>query len=314
MAQNGMRNIRGPGVGLRRLLAAAFIISLCGRYASASPVDKAVTPLRSTLLQKTSSGYLNKGQVRVGVSTDFGISDSVIVGSELPGLAVGALNINGKAKVWESGPRELSLGLDLIKIDRNSLLWGSETQRFKNLDVEVVHPRLILTQTLSRRLLVHSAWGKGFGRQELELSASGKRKYWRKKYPNGDYENRKKDGHPSTSDDSRLVENYSVTHRSLLLESFLGMAQERFELVGEILRSPTETLILTAHVAQIHVEDLTAKRMGFTFAQQWRTETFGFRAGIGVIYQAVDGTDFDDEKINDARFLPTGDFDFFVLF
>lgn len=299
---------------LFRSLLTALIISFCSGFASASPNDEETTPLRSTLLQKATSGYLDKGQLRLGISTDYGLSDHVSIGTELPGLAVGAINLNGKGRIWEKGRRELSVGLDLIKIDRDSLLWGSEMGRFDRLDILVAHPRIIFTQTLSHRLLVHTAWGKGFGRQELELSESGKRKYWRQKYPNGDYESRKKDGHPTTRDDTRLVENYSVTHRSLLLQSFLGLAQERFEFIGEILRSPTETLILTAHVAQIRVEDLKAQRMGFTVAQQWRSESFGFRAGVGLIYQVVDGRDFDEEEINDARFLPTGDFDFFFLF
>lgn len=299
---------------LFRSFLTALIISFCSGFASASPNGKEVVPLRSSLLQKTTSGYLNEGQVRLGISSDYGLSDHLSIGTELPALAVGALNVNGKGRIWERGPRELSFGLDLIKIDRDSLLWGSEKDRIEHLDVLVAHPRLIFTQTLSHRLLVHTAWGKGFGRQELSLTEGGKRKYWRQKYPNGDYDNRRKDGHPTTADDSRLVENYNVTHRSLLVQSFLGMAQERFELTGEILRSPTETLILSAHIAQIRVEDLKAQRMGFTIAQQWRTASFGFRAGIGVIYQMVDGTDFDEERINDARFLPTGDFDLFFLF
>jgi hypothetical protein len=99
----------------------------------------------------------------------------------------------------------------------------------------------------------------------------------------------------------------------LLLQSLLGLAQERFELTGEIQRSATETLVLAAHVARFNLADLRADRFGCSLSQQWRGPKVGFRIGIGVLYQVVSGRDLDDEKIDDGRFLPTADLDFFVL-
>ncbi|MDQ3235801.1 MAG: hypothetical protein M3Q07_28670, partial [Pseudobdellovibrionaceae bacterium] len=209
--------------------------------------------------------------------------------------------------------QSLSLGLDLVRMSRDSLFWGSQKDNFAKLNVTGIHPRLVFSHAISERLIVHSSWEAGSGKGEVELSEEGKRRLWNKKYPQADYDARDENGHPVRDDGTRIHENYSITHRSLLLQSLLGLAQERFELTGEIQRSPTETLVLAAHVARFDLADLRADRFGCSLAQQWRGPKVGFRLGIGVLYQVVSGRDLDDEKIDDGRFLPTADLDFFVL-
>jgi hypothetical protein len=289
---------------------AALIICFCEGFATASPVIPPAESPASSLVFKTSTGFLEPRQWRLGFQSAYGTGPASLVGFDLPALLAGAPNVFGKAEIWSQGPRRVALGVDLMKVDRETLLWGSQKDQFERLDVVGFHPRLIFTQAFSERLLVHSSWEGGFERSKLQLTEKGKRRLWKSKYPKGDYATRDRDG-PDGS--GSLQENYSVTHRSLLLQSLLGLGQERFEVTGEILRSPRETLVLAAHIARLQLENLEAQRLGFTVSQQWRGQSFGFRAGIGLMYQLISGTDFDDERIDDARFLPLADFDLFLL-
>ncbi len=293
---------------------AALMISIPAGLASASPArDIAPAPV-STVIQKTTSGFLAPGQWRLGFQSDYGVDEESLIGTELPSLLAGALNIYGKIGVWHNDHQRLTFGTDLVYASRQTLLWGGQRRSFDQLDILGLHPRLIFTQALSDRLLLHSAWEGGIDRGKLRLSEQGKKRLWRSKYPNGDYEARSGNGHPPPDDGRALEEDYSPTHRSVVLQSVLGLAQERFELTGEILRSPRETLLVSAHIARFSLEDLKARRLGLAVAQQWRSPSFGFRLGIGVLYQVLSGHDFDEEAIDDARFLPTTDLDAFFVF
>lgn len=292
---------------------AALMISLLSGFATASQSEASDPEPTSTLIQKTTSGYLPAGTLRLGFQSDYGLSDRALIGTEMPALLAGAFNIYGKAQVWQNGRNSLSIGTDLVYTSRDTLLWGGQQDNFERLNIHGIHPRLVFTQALSSRLLLHSSWGAGWDRGDLELSDAGKRRLWRSKYPNGDYEARTGDGKPPSNNGQKLEEDFSITHRSLLLQSLLGFAQERFELSGEILRSPRETLLISAHIARFNREELKAQRLGLSLAQQWRSPRFGFRIGVGALYQVLSGRDFDDEAIEDARWLPTTDLDVFFL-
>jgi len=291
----------------------ALIISYCLGFATASLAqNEPVAPL-SSLISKTTSGYVPEGAWKIGPETEYGLRGVAGIGVDLPSLLAGATNFYARGRVWQSGRQSLSLGVDFVRMSRDSLLWGSQKDNFSKLDVTGVHPRLVFSHAVSERLIVHSSWEAGSGKGDVELSDEGKKRLWKKKYPDADYDARNENGHPVRDDGSRIQENYSITHRSLLLQSLLGLAQERFELTGEIQRSPTETLVLAAHVARFDLADLRADRFGCSLSQQWRGPRVGFRMGIGVLYQVVSGRDLDDERIDDGRFLPTADLDFFVL-
>jgi hypothetical protein len=291
----------------------ALIISYCLGFATASLAqNEPVAPL-SSLMSKTTNGYVPKNVLKIGPETEFGVTTKAGVGVDLPAFLGGATNIYARGEVWQNGRQSLSLGLDLVSMNRDSLFWGSQKENFAKLNVTGVRPRLVFTHAVSERLLVHSSWEAGSGKGDVELSDKGKRRLWNRKYPDADFDARDENGHPVREDGSRMQENYNITHRSLLLQSLLGLAQERFELTGEIQRSPTETLVLAAHVARFNLADLRADRFGCSLSQQWRGPQVGFRLGIGLLYQVVSGRDLDDEKIDDGRFLPTADLDFFVL-
>lgn len=291
----------------------ALIISYCLGFATASLAqNEPVAPL-SSLLSKTTSGYVPDGVWKIGPETEYGLTPRMGIGVDLPAFVAGATNLFARGEVWQNGRQSLSLGLDLVRMNRDSLFWGSQKDNFAKLNVTGVRPRLVFSHAVSERLIVHSSWEAGSGKGDVELSDDGKRRLWKKKYPDADYDTRDENGHPRREDGSRMHENYNITHRSLLLQSLLGLAQERFELTGEIQRTPTETLVLAAHVARFDLADLRADRFGCSLSQQWRGPKVGFRVGIGVLYQVVSGRDLDDEKIDDGRFLPTADLDFFVL-
>ncbi len=291
----------------------ALIISFCWGFATASLAQNEPLEPLSSLISKTTSGFVPEGRWKLGPQSEYGLSSRAALGIDISSLVAGAGNVYGRAKVWNNAHQSLSLGIDAVHMSRDTLLWGTQKENFAKLAVTGIHPRVIFSHAVSERLIVHSSWEAGVGRGDIELSEDGKRRLWNKKYPKSDYQTRDENGHPTREDGRPLPENYSITHRSLLLQSLLGLAQERFELTGEIQRSPTETLILSAHIARFDLADLRAQRFGFGLSQQWRGPTVGFRAGIGVLYQVVSGRDLDNEKIEDGRFLPTADLDFFFL-
>ncbi len=294
-------------------LMTALIISYCLGFATASLAqNEPVAPL-SSLMSRTTNGYVPEGVWKIGPETEYAVRSMTGLGVDLPAFMAGATNIYARGQIWQNGRQSLSLGVDFVRMNRDSLFWGSQKDNFKELNVTGVHPRLVFSHAISERLIVHSSWEAGSGKGEIELTEEGKRRLWKKKYPDADYEARDENGHPVREDGSRMHRNYSITHRSLLLQSLLGLAQERFELTGEIQRSPTETLVLAAHVARFDLAELRADRFGCSLSQQWRGPKVGFRVGIGLLYQVVSGRDLDDEKIDDGRFLPTADLDFFVL-
>jgi hypothetical protein len=294
-------------------LMTALIISYCWGFATASLAqNEPVTPL-SSLVTKTSNGFIPAGRWKLGPQSEYGVTDAAAVGVELSSLLAGATNIYGRGKIWQAGRQSLTLGVDLVHMDRDTLLWGAQRDNFAELNVTGVHPRLVFSHAVSSRLIVHSSWEGGSGRGEVKLSEAGKRELWQRKYPQADYDSRDTDGRPTGDDGSRGQENYSIAHRSLLLQSLLGLAQERFEVTGEIQRTPTETLVLAAHVARFNLADLRAQRFGCSLSQQWKGPVIGFRLGVGLLYQVVSGRDLDDEKINDGRFLPSAELDFFVI-
>lgn len=295
------------------VLMTALIISFCWGFATASQAQNEPPAPLSRLITRTTSGYVPEGLWKLGPQTEYGLSQAAGIGVDIPSLVAGASNIYGRAQFWQNGRQSLSLGIDLVYMSRDSLFWGSQKKNFEKLEVSGVHPHLVFSHAISDRLIVHSAWEGGIGNGDVELSKSGKRRLWNKKYPHADYDTRDFNGHPVREDGTRLEENYSITHRSLLLQSLLGLAQERFELTGEIQRTPSETLILAAHVARFDLADMRADRFGISLSQQWRGPRVGFRIGVGVLYQVISGRDLDDEVVDDGRFLPTADLDFFVF-
>ncbi len=278
---------------VRSLGLTALIISFCLGFATASQAETSdsspsLQPF-SKLQQKASSSVLSPGKIRLGGSTALGLADGINAGTDLLPLLAGAPNLWVKRPVYSDATQSLTLGLEAFTVSRASLLWGAEKDSVAQLRYSAFHPRLIYTHRQSDRLLLHAVWEGGREWGHIQLSEKGK------------------------AEQARGGQATSFSHQSILLQSLLGFSQERFEVSGEWVRSPRETLVLSAHVARFRLENLYAQRIGLQLAQQWQGPSLGFRLGIGSLFQDLDGETLAGERVSSGRILPTAECDIFLL-
>ena len=261
-------------------------------------------------VQDFTADTLRPLQLKLGLQSAVGVGLDTQIGMDLVALGVGVPNLTVKSKVWERGDHEIALGLGLFYLDAQTALWGGANSLFDELSLQVIRPQINWTHRLSRRLFLHTYWSIGAGPIDARLSDRGKRRLWNSKYPSGDYETRTKD---SNSTATNIDQNNTVSHRTLQVQSLLGLSRDLFQVSGEYVRDTTKKVIITSRIDRTEFADLSARGLRLTMAQEWRFNSFHMRIGLGLTYQVVSGTDLDDEQVDDAGLSPIADLDFYWL-
>lgn len=320
-------------------LSMIVILAAAGHDAQAQVADPtgAVTAMpdattlehlhRHTLVEEFTAATLRAGEIKLGTDLEVGLTDSMMLGTDLVSAAVGASTLQAKFSLFERGEHSLALGVRAAYLNKKTLLMGSAKEHFDALDARIVRPSIAWTNRLSPRLKLHTFWAKGFGTINAELSAKGQRKLWEAKHPNDDYSERNTDTQapadtPNTetaNSDSNNVERGagsegSPSQQSIQVQSITGLAQERFQLTGEFDRRGGNKVLVTSRIEQSRIEELKSNFFRLTAAHQWIWSSFQMRLGIGVQYVVLSGRDLDGEKIDEAGVQPASDISFYWRF
>lgn len=299
-----------------------------------------VQPSRYTLVEEFTASTLDQGEFKVGTDLDAGITDRLMVGTDITALVVGVPTFQAKFLALTQNKHSWAVGLKLAALDRDTLLWGNAQEHFTNLSARIMRPSVSWTHQISPRLKLHTFWAKGLGRVHVQLSEKGRRKLWETKHPGSDYESR--DGRtqeprpkPTTSDtpensetkdsgeapdvsptpkenqEKVASETSTLTSRSLQVQSVSGLSQERFQLTGEFTRSGGNKILLTSRIERNDIEDLRSNFFRLTVAHQWIWPQFQSRLGVGLQYYVLTGRDLDGELIDTAGVQPSSDLSFY---
>lgn len=297
-----------------------------------APEPEVGTKGRYTLVEEFTADTLPSGQVRIGTDVDVGLSDRIMIGTDVVAAAIGAPTVQVKMRVWESGRHRISIGLRAAYLSKDTLLWGSVNEHFERLEARIVRPQVSWTNELSPRLRLHTFWAKGFGKIEATLSEKGRRKLWETKHPGADYEQRNKEtqkpkepsattvgvddeADASVENQEKLAaERSALTSQSIQVQSITGLAQDRFQLTGEFSRASGNKVLVTTRIEQTTFEDLKSNFLRLTAAHQWIWSTFQMRLGVGLQYYVMSGSDLDGEKIDESGVQPASDIAFYWRF
>ena len=321
--------------------------ALCGLWLGASTSATAVEALPTTavpaaaapqngeapdhyvLVEEFTAATLTAGEVKLGTDFDVGLTDHVMLGTDLVSEIVGATSIAAKWQVWNSGEHQLALGLRAAYLSKNTFLWGSVNEHFDELEAKILRPSISWTNTLSPRLKLHTFWAKGFGSVHAKLSEKGQRKLWETKHPGQDFDSRDeatnapKPKVTADAGDTSKTSNQekddsssesSLTQESIQVQSITGLAQERFQLTGEFTRANGNKVLVTSRIEQTRLEELKSSLFRLTIANQWIWSSFQMRLGIGMQYYVMSGRDLDGEKLNAAGVQPASDIGFYWRF
>lgn len=331
-----MRRAAGIAVGTLGLLLAVSARADEAPHGGVAlePEKPAVDPDRYVLVEEFTAGTLDAGETKLGTDFEVGLTRDLMLGTDLISTAVGAPTVAGKVRVWSNGEHQIALGVRAAYLSKNTLLWGSVNEHFRELDARIIRPSVSWTNTLSPRLKLHTFWAKGFGKVHAELSDKGERKLWETKHPGADYESRNQKtkapttttsetdpsaptgGETSTKDNQErdATEQSSLTQQSIQVQSITGLAQERFQMTGEFVRANGNKVLVTARTEQSRFEQLRSSFFRLTTAHQWVWSSFQMRLGIGLQYFVMSGKDLDGEQIDAAGVQPASDISFYWRF
>lgn len=281
------------------------------------------------LIEEFTSETLPAGDIKIGSDLEFGLTDRIMIGTDVVAMAIGVSTLQAKYNINPGGKHQFALGVRTAYLSGDTLLWGSVNDHFDKLEARVIRPSLSWSHDVSPRLKIHSFWAKGFGKIDAKLSEKGKRRLWEAKYPGEDYEARNKetqepspDASPkdggSTNNDSENQEKESgkrnsVSQQSIQVQSIAGLAQERFQLSGEFSRKNGNKVLVSSRIEQSQFEDLKSKFFRLTAAHHWIWSKFQMRLGVGVQYYVISGDDLDGEKIDEAGVGPASDIVFYWI-
>jgi hypothetical protein len=301
--------------------------------AAAPPVAADGEPARDpyTLVEEFTASTLAAGEVQLGTDMEVGLTSRIMLGTDVVALAIGATTLSTKARLYDDGEHILSLGMRAAYLNKKTVLWGSVDEHFETLDARIIRPSVSWTNKLSPRLKVHTFWAKGFGHVRATLSEKGRRKLWETKHPGADYDERNQeteaptdtpapgagqDGEVSTTtnQEKEASRQSSFTQQSIQVQSITGLAQDRFQMTGEISRANGNKVLVTCRIEQTEIEKLKSNFLRLTAAHQWIWSSFQMRLGIGVQYVAMSGRDLDGEEIDEDGVLPASDIGFYWRF
>ncbi len=326
-----MRRAAVPICALLSLGAPARADEAPSSGVTAEAAVPAINPDRYVLVEEFTASTLQAGETKIGTDLEVGLTAKVMLGTDLISTAVGAPTIAAKALVYSGSENQFALGLRAAYLSKSTFLWGSVNEHFDELDARIVRPSVSWTNTLSPRLKLHTFWAKGFGTVHAKLSEKGERKLWETKHPGADYESRNKktkaptDKTTTTPDDGTATdtkdnqerdtaEQSSLTQQSIQVQSITGLAQERFQLTGEFVRTNGNKVLVTSRIEQSRFEELKASFFRLTTAHQWVWSSFQMRLGVGLQYFVMTGKDLDGEKIDAAGVQPASDISFYWRF
>ncbi len=293
---------------------------------------------RHVLVEEFTAHTLQSGEIKIGTALELGLTNELMIGTDLIAAAVGATTLSAQMTVLERGHHKFALGIRGAYLSKKTLLWGSVNEHFDKLEARVVRPSIAWTHTLSPRLQLHTFWAKGFGRIDAKLSEKGRRKLWETKHPGANYDDRNKDTQQPNDDPSEQpadpgttegddqseadTENQekasgkksSLTQQSIQVQSITGLAQERFQLTGEFTRASGNKVLVTSRIEQTEFEKLKSNFFRLTVAHQWIWSNFQMRLGVGAQYYVLSGRDLDDELIDESGVLPASDIAFYWRF
>lgn len=293
-------------------------------------------PSRYELVEEFTAQPLPAGEFKIGTDVDFGLTDRLMLGTDLVAAAVGAPTLQTKWLFYQSPEHQLALHARAAYLSKKTLLWGNLDQHFEKLDARIVRPGLVWTNRLSPRLKLHTFWAKGFGNIDAQLSEKGRRKLWETKHPGADYDKRNirtkapsaEDADPGVAADTGAVaevdtsanqerasaEESSLTAQSVQVQSLTGFTQERFQLTGEFSRKNRNKILITSRIEQSEFEDLKSNFFRLTAAHQWIWSIFQMRLGVGLQYYVLSGRDLDGEQLDAAGVQPASDIGFYWRF
>lgn len=296
------------------------------------PLEPAKPASNRKLIEEFTAETLQAGDIKIGSDLEFGMTDNVMIGTDVVAMALGVSTLQAKYKINEGERHQFALGLRTAYLNGKTLLWGSVNDHFDKLDARIVRPSLAWSHNVSSRLKIHTFWAKGFGKINAKLSEKGRRRLWESKHPGDDYENRDKDTQEPTAgtdnedpanpdeptdttsnQEKEAGKKSSISQQSIQVQSIAGLAQERFQLSGEFSRKNGNKILVSSRIEQSQFEELKSKFFRLTAAHHWIWTKFQMRLGVGVQYYVVSGNDLDGEKIDEAGIGPASDIVFYWI-
>ena len=277
-------------------------------------------PSKYKLVEYFTADTLDPGEIKLGLDFEYAPIAGLMVGTDLLAVAVGAPTIQFKKALWQEKQHRIAAGLVAAYFDKSTALWGLYKDHFVKLNATILRPSLSWTNSLSKRLNIHSYWSVGFGKTKAQLSEKGKRALWESKNPDGNWETKDSDDGDDDDDNStsknqeEKAYRNSLSSKTLQLQTLTGMLSDIFQITGEYKREGNKKVLITTRIEQSILEKLTSNGIRLTAAQQWIFSQFQFRIGIGIQYQVLNGEDLDGEKVNDTGIYPATDIDFYWRF
>ena len=125
--------------------------------------SESAEPAKSTetvrpLIQDFTAYTLKAGQVKIGLVSSVGITDSIQIDTDVFAASAGAANLSVKTSVWSNNRHRLAVGLGMSYLSKKTALWGNASELFDELEYKIFRPQMSWTQKISKRLLLHSFW------------------------------------------------------------------------------------------------------------------------------------------------------------
>jgi len=262
------------------------------------------------IVEEFTASVLSRGEIKLGTETDWGLTDFVQIGTDLVADVIGAPSLQIKGQIWTRTKDTVSLGVRGAWLNKDTILWGSMDEHFAELSARVIRPSLAWTHQVSPRLKLHTHWGVGIGRTHAVLTEKGRRRLWSMKRPGEPWPG---DGAAQTTageggnPERRSAEENVAAQRSTQVQSIAGLAQDRFQITGEMRRSSGTSVLISTRVERTDLEEFRSQILRFTIAQHWAQSSLNFRLGGGVQYMVLSGSDLDGEKLDEAGWWPATD-------
>lgn len=277
------------------------------------------------LVEEFTAQTLSEGEFKLGLDFEYGITNKLMASTDLTSAILGIPSMQGRFQVWGNAKHLVALGVRAAFLDLDHVShWAPVHDYFETLNANIVRPSFAWTNTFSNRLKLHTFWTIGLGKVNATLSEKGRRRIWDAKHPDGNYETRDIGGSEDINNDSdtnistnleKKDENSSnITRRTLELQSLFGLSTDKFQVTGEFVRDNGNKILLTTRIERMVLEDLRANSINMSIAQQWISNSFQFKLGIGFQYLAISGTDLDGEKVNEIGTNPIPDISFYWRF
>lgn len=284
------------------------------------------------LVEEFTADTLDQGEFKVGSDLEYGVLRQAMIGTDVITTALGAPTFQAKWQLWDKGAHRLALGFRAAYLTKETLLWGTVGDYYKELKARMVRPQVSWSHQVSPRLTLHTFWSKGLGTIQAKLSEKGRRDLWEAKHPGAHYDDRdmvtqaptepsvpraaagdaEEAGSPNQ--EKAASERSAITTRTTQVQSIAGLAQERFQITGEFVRDDGNKILVTSRIEQTRLEQLRSSVFRLTLAHQWIASALQIRLGVGGQYYALSGKDLDGEMASDAGFAPASDISFYFRF